>query len=268
MLVKTPKVERGTGVSETLVKSSERVRDLGEVYTPSWMVVEMLNLLPKETWTTHPSATFLEPSCGDGNFVVAVLERKYEQAWQEWRDSSQAESPQYFARLLLEALSSVYGVDISPANIYGDPHTHPVGAIQRVTEQALAWLDRSIQETAPLPEELGLQVAEAIAWIVEANIQLGNMLPFNNDGTPSNRNSMPLVEYRWTLDDFDRVAIAHTTYGETAEIALYTANPGVMLFEPEPPATVWQDSWFNLGNAPKPRKNGGKRPRKARKVSQ
>jgi hypothetical protein len=51
--------------SETLVKSFERVRDLGEVFTPARIVTEMLDLLPIHTWGVHPSQTFLESSCGD-----------------------------------------------------------------------------------------------------------------------------------------------------------------------------------------------------------
>ena len=51
--------------SERLVKSETRVRDLGEVFTPSAVVQDMLDLLPLEIWAAHPSPTFLEPSCGD-----------------------------------------------------------------------------------------------------------------------------------------------------------------------------------------------------------
>jgi hypothetical protein len=51
---------------ERLVKSAERVRDLGEVFTAAATVREMLDLLPDEMWRPHPSPTFLEPACGDG----------------------------------------------------------------------------------------------------------------------------------------------------------------------------------------------------------
>lgn len=61
---------------ERLVKSVERVRDLGEVFTPASTVKAMLDLLPASMWVPHPSPTFLEPSCGDGNFLVAILVRK------------------------------------------------------------------------------------------------------------------------------------------------------------------------------------------------
>ena len=62
--------------SERLVKSAARVRDLGEVFTPAETVQSMLDLLPVDIWASHPSPTFLEPACGDGNFLVAILDRK------------------------------------------------------------------------------------------------------------------------------------------------------------------------------------------------
>lgn len=55
------------GEPERLVKSQERVRDLGEVFTPLATVQGMLDLLPEEIWAPHPSPTFLEPACGDGD---------------------------------------------------------------------------------------------------------------------------------------------------------------------------------------------------------
>ncbi len=57
-------------------ESAERVRDLGEVFTPASTVKAMLDLLPASMWVPHPSPTFLEPSCGDGDFLVAILVRK------------------------------------------------------------------------------------------------------------------------------------------------------------------------------------------------
>ena len=58
-----------------LVKSCERVRDLGEVFTPARVVKSMCNLIPKDIWD-HVDTTFLEPSCGTGNFLAEILQRK------------------------------------------------------------------------------------------------------------------------------------------------------------------------------------------------
>lgn len=57
-----------------LVKSRQRVADHGEVFTPPWMVEEMLNLVKDET--ERIDARILEPACGSGNFLVAVPRRK------------------------------------------------------------------------------------------------------------------------------------------------------------------------------------------------
>jgi len=57
-----------------LIRSKERVADHGEVFTPSWMVHAMLDLVHGET--ERIDARFLEPACGSGNFLVPVLQRK------------------------------------------------------------------------------------------------------------------------------------------------------------------------------------------------
>ena len=58
----------------TLVKSKQRVADHGEVFTPDWMVEDMLNLVKGET--ERIESRFLEPACGDGNFLIPILKRK------------------------------------------------------------------------------------------------------------------------------------------------------------------------------------------------
>lgn len=55
-------------------KTKERVKKNGEVFTPIELVNEMLDKIPVEMW--QAGKTVLEPAAGNGNFVVAVLERK------------------------------------------------------------------------------------------------------------------------------------------------------------------------------------------------
>ena len=57
-----------------LTKSKSRVRDHGEVFTPDFIVDDMLDLVKNET--ENIESRFLEPACGDGNFLIKVLERK------------------------------------------------------------------------------------------------------------------------------------------------------------------------------------------------
>ena len=56
------------------VKSKQRVADHGEVFTPAWMVEAMLALVKDEA--ERIDSRFLEPACGDGNFLVPILQRK------------------------------------------------------------------------------------------------------------------------------------------------------------------------------------------------
>ncbi len=58
----------------SLVKSKQRVADHGEVFTPSWMVEAMLDLVKDES--ERIDSRFLEPACGSGNFLIQVLRRK------------------------------------------------------------------------------------------------------------------------------------------------------------------------------------------------
>ena len=76
-----------------------RVKATGEVFTPTELVREMLEQIPIEQFT-DPAKTFLDNSCGDGQFLGEVLIRKME-------NGSTFE----------EALSTIYGVDLMQDNV-------------------------------------------------------------------------------------------------------------------------------------------------------
>ena len=56
------------------VKSRERVQQHGEVFTNQREVNAMLDLVRHET--ERIDSRFLEPACGDGNFLAEILRRK------------------------------------------------------------------------------------------------------------------------------------------------------------------------------------------------
>ena len=58
----------------SLFKPKQRVADHGEVFTPSWMVEAMLDLVKGET--ERIDSRFLEPACGSGNVLARILQRK------------------------------------------------------------------------------------------------------------------------------------------------------------------------------------------------
>lgn len=95
---------------EDLVKSKQRVADHGEVFTPSWMVEDMLDLVKSES--ERIDSRFLEPACGSGNFLKAVLVRKLRAV--EARYSKSEFERRHYA---LFALMSIYGIELLADNI-------------------------------------------------------------------------------------------------------------------------------------------------------
>jgi hypothetical protein len=94
----------------SLVKSKQRVADHGEVFTPAWMVEAMLDLVKDET--DRIDSRFLEPACGNGNFLVQILRRKL--AAVELKYAKSDFERRHYALL---ALMCVYGIELLPDNI-------------------------------------------------------------------------------------------------------------------------------------------------------
>jgi hypothetical protein len=93
-----------------LVKSKQRVADHGEVFTPAWMVEAMLDLVKGET--ERIDSRFLEPACGNGNFLVQILRRKLARVQLNYGKSDFEK--RHFALL---GLMCVYGIELLPDNI-------------------------------------------------------------------------------------------------------------------------------------------------------
>jgi len=94
----------------SLVKSKQRVADHGEVFTPSWMVEAMLDLVKEESHRID--SRFLEPACGSGNFLVQVLRRKL--AAVEMKFGKSDFEKRHYALL---GLMCIYGIELLPDNI-------------------------------------------------------------------------------------------------------------------------------------------------------
>jgi hypothetical protein len=95
---------------EVLVKSRQRVADHGEVFTPKWLVDDMLALVGREA--ERIDSRFLEPACGSGNFLVPVLERKL--AAVQTRHGRSTFEKRHYA---LFALMCVYGIELLEDNV-------------------------------------------------------------------------------------------------------------------------------------------------------
>ena len=92
------------------IKSKSRVRDKGEVFTNPREVNAMLDLVKQET--ERIDSRFLEPACGNGNFLIEILRRKLEVVKARYKKSQWE-----YEKNALIAVMSIYGVDIMQDNV-------------------------------------------------------------------------------------------------------------------------------------------------------
>lgn len=230
---------------ERLVKSTQRVRDLGEVFTPANIVDDMLNLLPEEIWQIHPSKTFLEPSVGNGNFVSAILSRKLTVIDEAIKNGSlpAGPSPEAAEFHALEALASIYGVDISEDNIIGGTPGHEIACRPRLLTIMRRWHEKYLNITSP-----DSAFMQSCQWIVEHNMIVGNMLERDADGNRTGREEIPIIEYSWAREGL-KVEISKTTLGNILLSAEEEQADLLTLFGPEPSETIWSGYFSNLSEA-------------------
>ncbi len=106
-----------------------RIKSTGEIFTPTLLVQEILDKLPLELFT-DTTKTYLDPSCGDGQFLGEILIRKIENGID-----------------FEQALKTIYGVDIMQDNIdlcrerllCGQEHLRPVVEQNIVCADALKY---------------------------------------------------------------------------------------------------------------------------------
>lgn len=104
-LMPPPKAERQ-------IKSKERVSKHGEVFTAEREVNAMLDLVKQET--ERIESRFLEPACGDGNFLIEILRRKL--AVCEERVKRKQFTQLQYEKHAVWAVSSIYGIELLPDN--------------------------------------------------------------------------------------------------------------------------------------------------------
>jgi hypothetical protein len=95
----SPKHKGKKPIKASEIKSKERVKNIGEVYTPKELVLEMLNQVPTNTWSDS-TKKFIDPASGNGNFLVEIVNKKLDCGL----------TPN-------EAVATTFGVDIMQDNI-------------------------------------------------------------------------------------------------------------------------------------------------------
>ena len=98
--------------NEVLIKSKKRVQQHGEVFTPKAIVDAMVTLPGLHDAIIQASTTVLEPSVGEGAFLINILERRLILIAERFPDDLIR-----FENYALLALSTLYGIELLEDNV-------------------------------------------------------------------------------------------------------------------------------------------------------
>ena len=154
------------------IKSKERVAQRGEVFTAEREVNAMLDLVANEC--LRPDSRFLEPACGDGNFLSAILRRKLSELKRKYK-----KSPRDYEKLSIVAIGSLYGVDIMNDNV------------EACRQRLFSIWDE--EYTAHCKSDASDEARQAARFIISRNIINGNALTLMCVDAHGNDTKAPIV---------------------------------------------------------------------------
>ena len=160
------------------VKSRQRVADHGEVFTAEREVKAMCDLVKQET--ERIDSRFLEPACGDGNFLAEILTRKLAVVTRKYRKSAYD-----WERYSLLALGSIYGVDILADNA------------QACRDRLFSIWDKEYE--AVCKNDSNDQTKDSARYILLHNIVCGNALTLMQVDEEQQDTKNPIVFSEWTF---------------------------------------------------------------------
>lgn len=163
---------------EKQIKSKKRVADHGEVFTAEREVNAMLDLVKQET--ERIDSRFLEPACGDGNFLAEILRRKLKEVRRKYR-----KSPFDYEKNAVLAVSSIYGVDLMMDNVL------------TCRERLFGIWDKEYK--AVCKKETSDLTRAAVRFILSRNIVCGNALTLRCVDEEGFYTQEPIVFSEWSF---------------------------------------------------------------------
>jgi len=164
------------------IKSKDRIQKHGEVFTPAWLVNDMLALLPDDVW--RPEKTFLEPACGEVAFLVEIYKRKLEKISTAFNNRSEWE---WQAAI---ATSSIYGIELLEDNA------------EQCALNLLQIFTKFYNEI--FPDTQNDEVVETIQFLISRNIIQGNALSYRRCKLSCGNDCKtcePIIFSEWTPDE-------------------------------------------------------------------
>lgn len=156
------------------VISKQRVSDHGEVLTGKREVNAMLDLVKQET--ERIESRFLEPACGNGNFLTVILERKLAVVEKRY-----GKSQLDFERYAVCAICSLYGIDILPDNV------------SQCRERLFSIFDELYERL--FHDTSKARCRDAVRFILTRNIVWGDALTLVTGGS----NQKPIIFSEWSF---------------------------------------------------------------------
>ena len=158
------------------VKSKQRVADHGEVFTAEREVNAMLDLVKEET--ERIDSRFLEPACGDGNFLAEILRRKLDVVKRVYgKDSFDYE------RYSVLAVTSIYGVDLLQDNVEA--------CRERLYD---IW---NKEYTKLCKKDANEDCRQSVRFILKRNILCGNALSLREVDLLGEDTEIPIIFSQW-----------------------------------------------------------------------
>ena len=165
-------------MAKSQTKSKQRVRDHGEVFTAEREVKAMCDLVKDET--ERIDSRFLEPACGDGNFLAEILARKLDVVKRKYK-----KSPLDYEKNAILALSSLYGVDILLDNVLA------------CRERLFSQWDKEYKSVCK--KDCDDATRNAAKFILSKNIVCGNALTLNVVDENGQETGEPIVFSEWAF---------------------------------------------------------------------
>ena len=165
-------------MADKQIKSKERVAEHGEVFTAEREVNAMLDLVKDET--ERIDSTFLEPACGEGAFLIKILERKMDIVKKKYGNNEHD-----YEKYAILALTSLYGVDLMADNA------------QICRDRLFEYWNK--QYTKNCKSIANDTVRASARYILEKNILIGNALTLKMVDDNQKDLNEPIIFAEWSL---------------------------------------------------------------------
>ena len=215
--------------NEVLIKSKKRVQQHGEVFTPKEIVDAMVSLPGLDESIVQYSTTVLEPSVGEGAFLINILQRRLQHLADKF-----PEDLVKFENFALLAISSLYGIELLEDNVK-----------KCVINLYVTFFDFYKNFAAKFNKSPNAKILESAKTIIAINIVQGDFLKrTKNDGKQivfsewkpiklqKNTKHIKVIRTEYTLEDiFHHITIepgtVYTPVPETKQLGLFDDQPAV-----------------------------------------